>query len=150
MKQDKYDELLYEEPNGFIGLTWNKELNVYMMHLDCDAWSKTEDGFTATGSGTSASFVLNNQSSCRVQAQWNWANSLNSGRWGLEFQAYRLLRMYIPTGAADKFDTGEAVVVTKNKLRGSGKTLSLKIQSEEGKDMKLLGWSVQAVALTKA
>tara|TARA_R110002072_G_scaffold81418_2_gene186561 strand:+ start:327 stop:644 length:318 start_codon:yes stop_codon:yes gene_type:complete len=42
MKQDKYDELLYEEPNGFIGLTWNKELNVYMMHLDCDAWSKTE------------------------------------------------------------------------------------------------------------
>ena len=58
--------------------------------------------------------------------------------------------MYIPTGAADKFDTGEAVVVTKNKLRGSGKTLSLKIQSEEGKDMKLLGWSVQAVALTKA
>ena len=111
---------------------------------------KTEDGFTAAGSGTGAHFTLNNQSSCRVQAQWNWADSVNSGKWGLEFQAYRLLRMYIPTGAADKFDTGEAVVVTKNKLRGSGKTLSLKIQSEEGKDMKLLGWSVQAVALTKA
>ena len=32
------------------------------------------------------------------------------------------------------------MVVTKNKLRGSGKCLSLYIKSEQGKDMKLLGW----------
>ena len=110
-------------------------------------FSKTEDGFTATGSGTSASFVLNNQSSCRVQAQWNWANSLNSGRWGLEFQAYRLPRLYIPTGATDKFDSGDSVIVTKNKLRGQGKTLSLYIKSDSGKDMKILGWALPATSI---
>ena len=109
-------------------------------------FNKTEDGFTASGS----SFILDNPSSCLVQSQWNWANSANSGKWGTQFQAYRLLRLYTPTGASDTYDSGDAVIVTKNKLRGSGKTLSLKIQSEAGKDMKLLGWTVQATALTKA
>lgn len=109
-------------------------------------FNKTEDGFTAAGSGTGAHLTLNNQSSCRVQAQWNWANSLNSGRWGLEFQAYRLSRLYIPTGATDKFDTGEAVIVTKNKLRGAGKTISLLIKSDQGKDMKILGWALSATS----
>ena len=109
-------------------------------------FNKTEDGFSASGS----SFILDNQSSCLVQSQWNWANSANSGKWGAEFQAYRLLRLYTPSGASDTFDNGAAVITTKNKLRGSGKTLSLKIQSEVGKDMQLLGWTVQATALTKA
>tara|TARA_R110002020_G_scaffold133108_4_gene297056 strand:- start:11340 stop:13586 length:2247 start_codon:yes stop_codon:yes gene_type:complete len=109
-------------------------------------FDKTEDGYTAVGSD----FVLNNQSSCLVQAQWNWANSAAGGKWGTQFQAYRLTRLYIPTGASDSHDTGQGVITTKSKLRGSGKTLSLKIQSEAGKDMKLLGWTVQATALTKA
>jgi hypothetical protein len=101
-------------------------------------FKKTEDGYTDTGSG----LVLNNQSSCRVQAQWNWANSVTSGKWGNEFQAYRLTRFYTPTGAEDPFDNGDSVIVTKNKVRGSGKTISLKISSEEGKDMKILGWAL--------
>ena len=85
---------------------------------------------------------LKNQSSCLVQAQWDWANSVNSGKWGKEFQAYKLLRPYIPSGVDDPFDYGDGVIVTKNKLRGSGKCLSLKITSESGKDMQLLGWGM--------
>jgi len=103
-------------------------------------FNRTEDGYTADG----ANLILNNQSSCKVQAQWNWANSANSGKWGNEFQAYRLLRNYIPSGSGDPFDYGDGVIVTKSKLRGSGKTLSIKISSEEGKDMKLLGLAVPA------
>jgi len=105
-------------------------------------FTRTEDGYTASGD----TLTLNNQSSCKVQAQWNWADSANSGKWGNEFQAYRLLRNYIPTGAGDPFDYGDGVIVTKSKLRGSGKTLSIKITSEEGKDMKLLGWALPATA----
>ncbi len=105
-------------------------------------FNRTEDGYTQDGSN----LILNNQSSCLVQSQWNWANSANSGKWGTQFQAYRLLRNYIPTGAGDPFDYGDGVIVTKNKIRGSGKTLSLKIESEEGKDMVLLGWATPAIA----
>ena len=107
-------------------------------------FKKTEDGYTDTGSG----LVLDNQSSCKVQAQWNWANSVNSGKWGNEFQAYRLTRFYTPTGAEDPFDNGDSVIVTKNKVRGSGKALSLKITSESGKDMKLLGWALPATGVS--
>lgn len=108
-------------------------------------FKKTEDGFSENADG---SLEPTNQSSCKVQAQWNWANSATSGKWGTEFQAYRILRFYTPTNVNDDFDTGDDVIVTKNKLRGSGKTLSLKITSESGKDMRLLGWALPATTLT--
>ena len=105
-------------------------------------FEKTENGFT----DNNGVLELDNPSSCLVQAQWNWANSASGGKWGNQFQAYRLSRHYIPSGPEDAFNTGERVIITKNKLRGSGKALSLKIMSEAGKDIKLLGWSVQATA----
>ncbi len=108
-------------------------------------FNRTEDGFSTVGSN----LELDNPSSCLVQSQWNWADSANSGKWGNQFQAYRLLRNYIPTGDTDPFDYGDAVIVTRNKLRGSGKTISLKIQSEAGKDMQILGWGVTATATSK-
>lgn len=99
---------------------------------------KTEDGFTTSGT----SLVADNPSSCLVQAQWNWCNSAAAGKWGTQFQAYRFVRNYVPSGPLDDFDNGDLVVVTKNKLRGKGRALSLLIQSEAGKDMKLLGWAL--------
>jgi hypothetical protein len=105
-------------------------------------FDRTEDGYVLDNDN----LELNNQSSCLVQAQWNWANSANSGKWGNSFQAYKLLRNYIPSGVSDSFDYGEAVIVTKNKLRGVGRSLSLYIQSEQGKDMRILGWAITATA----
>tara|TARA_B100000929_G_C15511743_1_gene421130 strand:+ start:9024 stop:11330 length:2307 start_codon:yes stop_codon:yes gene_type:complete len=100
---------------------------------------RTEDGFTDDGTGN---LSANNESSCLVQAQWNWANSAASNRWGRTFQAYRYKRLYMPTGAADEFDNGFEVIETKSKLRGHGTVLSLKISSEPEKDLRLLGWSM--------
>lgn len=108
-------------------------------------FERTEDGYELSG----LNLELSNRSSCLVQAQWNWTDSANSGKWGNQFQAYRLLRNYIPSGSADTFDYGEAVIVTKNKLRGSGKALSIYIQSEQGKDMRILGWGIGVTADTK-
>ena len=62
--------------------------------------------------------------------------------------AYRILRNYTPTGTASTWDSGDSMVVTKNKLRGSGKCLSLYIKSETGKDMRLLGWGHPVTMLT--
>lgn len=83
-----------------------------------------------------------NPSSMLVQAQWDWANSANSNRWGRSFQAYRYKRVYMPSGVGDPFDSGFEVVSTKNKLRGKGKVLSLYMQTEPLKDCNLLGWSM--------
>ena len=111
----------------------NKQIPYIFFHF-----RRTEDGFESDG----VDIVPTHQSSCKVQAQWDWANSANSGRWGKEFQAYRYRRKYFGQSVGDPYDTGFLTVVTKNKLRGKGRVVSLLIKSEPGKDLDLLGWSL--------
>lgn len=98
-------------------------------------FNRTEDGFDVD-------MDLENPSSCFVQSRWDWTGSASSGKWGTPFQAYRFKRNYIATGPEDNFDYGYDVIVTKSKLRGRGRALSLKIYSETGKDFQLLGWAM--------
>ena len=77
-----------------------------------------------------------------VQARWEWSDSSNSKRWGNPFQAYRYKRLYFPTDSTDTYDTGFSTIVTKNKLRGQGKVLSLKFYTEPDKNLHLYGWSM--------
>lgn len=98
---------------------------------------KTERGFEEVD----GEVIPVNPSSCIVQAQWDWTNSVKAGRWSNPFQAYRHKRLYLPESAADTFDDGNAVVTTKNKIRGYGKALSLRIETEPEKDCQILGWS---------
>lgn len=99
---------------------------------------RTESGYQEDGDD----LIPVGRSSILVQARWDWSNSTSSGKWGREFQAYRYRRLYIPTGSDDDFDNGFETVVTKNKLRGSGKVLSLKFRSEPERDFHLYGWSM--------
>lgn len=99
---------------------------------------RTEDGFKEV----LGDIVPTSESSCNLQARWEWANSANSNRWGRTFELYRYKRFYMPEDIDDTFDTGQEVVSTKNKLRGHGKTLSLKFSTSPQKDCRLLGWSM--------
>lgn len=98
--------------------------------------------FNQTEEAFDDEFIPTKQSSCLVRAVWEWADSERSGRWGKQFQAYRLGRRYYPVNATVPFDNGFATVVTKSKLRGKGKVLSLLIESEPLKDCQLLGWAM--------
>lgn len=101
---------------------------------------RTEEAYTLV----SGNVVLNRQSSCKVQSQWQWNNSAAQGKWGTIFQAYRFIKPQpVNPSSGDTFDYGDTVIVTKNKLRGRGDALSLYFQSEQGKDMKLLGWGLE-------
>jgi hypothetical protein len=100
---------------------------------------RTENGFEEDINGD---LVPVNQSSCIVQARWEWSDSANSNRWGNPFQAYRYKRLYFPADSLDPYDTGFSTIVTKNKLRGRGKVLSLKFSTEEEKNLHLYGWSM--------
>lgn len=99
---------------------------------------RTEDGFTDDGDD----FLVLNESSCLVRSQWDWSNSASYGKWGKEFQAYRYRRQYIPSDVTDTYDYGTTTIVSKSKLRGRGRVVSLLISSEEAKDMQLLGWGM--------
>ena len=54
--------------------------------------NRTETGFTDDGVGNLTPL---NPSGCLMQAQWDFANSAASGKWGSEIQIYRLTRSYI-------------------------------------------------------
>jgi hypothetical protein len=106
-------------------------LTVYM--------KKTETGFLDTDDGD---YDVLGSSSVKIQVMWDWTNSGNSGKWGRVFQAYRHRRLYFPSDDTDTFEDGNSVVVTRNKIRGNGRVLSIKFSTEPGKDFHLYGWSM--------
>lgn len=101
-------------------------------------FNQTETGFNADGD----ELVVVGGSSCYVTPYWDFADSTASGKVGNQFQAYRLKRNYIPLDVTDTFDYGYSIINTKTKVRGSGKALSLRFDSEPLKDLQLLGWGL--------
>jgi hypothetical protein len=101
---------------------------------------KTEDGVETVD----GELVPANRSSCLIRSQWDWANTVNSKKWGPLTQAYRYRKPLFITSPTDEYDNGFEVVTSKNKLRGRGKAFSLFIQTEPERDCRILGWSLQA------
>lgn len=80
---------------------------------------------------------------CILQSRWDWADSANSGKWGATQQVYRLQRPLVLSNAGDIIDYGQEVITSKSRLPGRGKALSLRFESEEGKDFYLYGWAIK-------
>lgn len=100
---------------------------------------RTEENYVADGDD----YTVDKPSSCYFQVKWNWANTSNSNKWSSKIQVYRHRRL--PQFSEDDltFDTGFPIVVSRNKVRGSGKAIQFRFESDEiGKDFDLLGWAV--------
>lgn len=105
-----------------------KEISYITTYFKC-----TESGFNPDGS-------VIDPSSCTMQTQWDWTNSVNQGRWSREFEAYRLPRLFMPID--ETFNYGFSTIVTKNKLRGHGRALSILFKTKPGYNLHLYGWSI--------
>ena len=110
-----------------------KQVNNLILHFN-----RTETGFDEID----GELVAENASSCLVNSMWDFANSQRANKWGTQFQGYRLKRPYFASGPSDSFDYGWEIITTKNKLRGSGKALALRFETEPEKDCHLLGWVI--------
>jgi len=95
--------------------------------------------FKSTETGVDTNYDLIGQSSCLISSRWGWTDSDNSNKWSTPRQAYRIRRPYFAN--VGDFDNGESVLITRNKIRGSGKSVSFHLESEAGKDMHIHGWS---------
>jgi len=99
---------------------------------------QTEENYVADGDD----YTLDRPSSCYFQVKWDWSNSTNSNKWSTKVQAYRFRRLPMFSDDDLSFDTGFPVVVTRNKVRGSGRAIQFRFESDEiGKDFDLLGWA---------
>lgn len=102
--------------------------------------NKTETGYIEQ---SDSQLVPLNPSFLTLQGRWDWADHINSGKFSQKQQVYRHRREYTPVDVNDKFDNGEPVVVTRNKLRGSGRALQLRFEGGPSADAHLLGWAIE-------
>lgn len=101
---------------------------------------RTEENLIPNGSGD---YDLDKPSSCYFQIKWDWSSSSRSNKWSSKVQVYRFTRVPEFDESDLSFDTGYPLVVTKNKVRGTGKSIQFRFESDEiGKDFDLLGWAV--------
>ncbi len=107
---------------------------------------RTETAFVASGED----YTLDRPSSCKMQVKWDWSNSQISNKWSPKYEVYRHTRF--PTFIEEDltFDSGYPIVVTRHKVRGSGRAIQFRFEgSERGKDFDLLGWAVSFTGNTE-
>jgi hypothetical protein len=100
---------------------------------------RTEENYIEDGDD----YTVDKPSSCLLRIKWDWADSAFSNKWSPEVEVYRHRRMPLMSEDDLEFNNGYSVVVSKNKIRGSGKSFQFRFFcNEEGKDFDLLGWAV--------
>jgi hypothetical protein len=78
-------------------------------------------------------------SSMLVSAYWDFKNTTSSN----PQQAYRFKSMpVVDANNLLNFDYPETVITTRMKVRGRGRSMRIKFESEQGKDFVLLGYSI--------
>ncbi len=99
------------------------------MRLTETAWEGNEE----TG------YQPDNPSSMLVSSFWDFRSTSSS----TPQQAYRFKRMPVVNSSnLLDFNHPESVIVTRMKLRGKGRSMRIKFESEQGKDFILLGFSI--------
>lgn len=91
-----------------------------------------------TETGVSSGALLSG-SSCFFRTKWNWTTDGDAGKWSQLNQIYRLKRQFDGGIIVDELP-GETVIVSRHKVKGSGKALQYRFQSETGKDFNIHGW----------
>lgn len=92
----------------------------------------TEEGWTGS---EETGWELVRPSSLLVSTAWDFKKTFGQSQ-----QVYRLKYPLIPESTT--FDYPDSVITTRLKIRGHGRSMRIRYESEEGKDFMLLGWGL--------
>ena len=96
----------------------------------------TEEGFTGSDA---TGYTPIRESSLLVSSYWDFRKTTSSN----PQQAYRLKYMpIVDAGELASWNYPEEIVTTRLKMRGHGRSMRLRFESEQGKDFVLLGFGV--------
>ena len=92
-----------------------------------------------------AGLELFKQSSAQLTAFWNFSDASSSDAKHGPVEVYKLQRYTsVDVLAPDTpFEYGRDVVMTQERVRGKGMAVDLLLESDENKDLQLLGWTAQ-------
>jgi hypothetical protein len=103
----------------------------------------TEEGFEGSDA---AGYTPIRESSMLVSSYWDFRKQTSSN----PQQAYRLKYMpVVDAGELGSWNYPEEIVTTRLKMRGHGRSMRLRFESEQGKDFVLLGFGVLNAANTR-
>ena len=98
---------------------------------------QTEENFVLVD----GDYEADKPSSCYLLVKWDWTTNGSTGKWSQKRQVYRHKRVPFVNPLDLTFSTGTRVVATKNKIRGTGRSLQFRLGTDErGKNFDLLGW----------
>jgi hypothetical protein len=99
----------------------------------------TETGWEVSGNG----YIPVREGSCKVSAFYDFKESSSS----VAQQAYRLKTTPIPDpDNLTDFGYPDDIIQTRLKLRGRGRSVKIRFESEEGKDFNIIGWGLVGAA----
>ena len=111
-----------------------KEMNYVFVYL-----RRTEENFVPAVDD----WLPDNPSSCLFQTKWDWSNNQISNKWTNKVEVYRHNRLPTFDESDPVFNTGFPIVVSKSKVRGHGRAIQFRFESNGiGRDFDLLGWAV--------
>jgi hypothetical protein len=84
----------------------------------------------------------------QVTAKWGWTTRDTTNRWSKPQQGIKPMRVHAPDLEDDPNNDGFGVRHSKLKIRGKGKALVIRYESEDGKDFQIFGWSIPFTAET--
>ena len=83
-----------------------------------------------------------------ITGKWEWTSNADTGRWTNPQQGIKPKRVFAPTNEANPNNDGHEIRSSKLKMRGNGKSLVIRYESEDGKDFQLFGWAIPFTADT--
>jgi hypothetical protein len=96
--------------------------------------------FNKTETGVSDGTLLS-PSSCFMQSKWDWTDSGDTGKWSDLSQIYKLKR-HFDDGIETDHKPGVTVITNEKRIRGHGKAVQFRFESEAGYDFDLVGWQI--------
>lgn len=149
------------------GITWSDQTNNSYQDWGTDAPAYMVTGYSMGTTGPSkaktagyvhaflkrcpvvldTNAVPQKEASVKMQTRWDFTDNTVAGKWGDEYEVYRVLRPFLAEPSTT-VENGYPLVITKNKVRGRGKALQIKWSSSPLKEMKMVGWGVNMVENT--
>lgn len=96
---------------------------------------RTEENFILSG----GEYYPDYPSGCLMTVKWDLSS--DSSRWSSPSQIYRLQNTLVNPNDLT-FNYPYDTIVCRTKVRGKGRVMRIKFESEEGKDFYLIGWEV--------
>jgi len=97
---------------------------------------RTEEKFVVSGGGYEADYP----SGCILTTKWDLSG--DNSRWSTPSQIYRIINYPTVNPNDLTFDYPYDTIVCRTKVRGKGRVMRMRFESETGKDFYLIGWEI--------